>query len=122
MAPMFFQTKLHIKMSNKLTDLTPEDIVVELKMSVDPIYKEVTALLHIRPYNVKFHVEATLNQSLEEKVYHVQVYQDNISNASKLTMQLQIPEIEEEYTINPNKLITAILRALESYLESDPTK
>ena len=122
MAPMFFQTKLHIKMSNKLTDLTPEDIVVELKMSVDPIYKEVTALLHIRPYNVKFHVEATLNQSLEEKVYHVQVYQDEISNPSKLARQLQILEIEEEYTINPNKLITAILRALESYLESDPTK
>ena len=122
MAPMFFQTKLHIKMSNKLTDLTPEDIVVELKMSVDPIYKEVTALLHIRPYNVKFHVEATLNQSLEEKVYHVQVYQDEISNPSKLARQLQILEIEEEYTINPNKLITAVLRALESYLESDPTK
>ena len=109
-------------MSNKLTDLTPEDIVVELKMSVDPIYKEVTALLHIRPYNVKFHVEATLNQSLEEKVYHVQVYQDEISNPSKLARQLQILEIEEEYTINPNKLITAVLRALESYLESDPTK
>ena len=122
MAPMFFQIKLHIKMSNKFTDLTPEDIVVELKMSVNPVYKEVTALLHIRPHNVKFHVEATLNQSLEEKVYHVQVYQDEISNPSKLTIQLQIPEIEEEYTINPNKLITAILRALESYLESDPTK
>jgi hypothetical protein len=109
-------------MSNKLTDLTPEDIALELKMSVNPIYREVTALLHIRPHNVKFHVEATLNQSLEEKVYHVQVYQDEISNPSKLTMQLQIEEIEQEYTINPNKLITAILRALERYLESDPTK
>ena len=109
-------------MSTKLTELTPEDIVVELKVSVNPVYKEVTALLHIRPHNVKFHVEATLNQSLEEKVYHVQVYQDDISKPSKLTMQVPIKEIEEDYTINPNKLITAILRALERYLESDPTK
>ena len=108
-------------MSTKLTELTPEDIALELKMSVDPVYKKVTALLHIRPFNVKFHVEATLNQSLEEKVYHVQVYQDEISNPIKF-MQLEIEEIEEDYTINPNKLITAILRALERYLESDPTK